>query len=81
MHLSIRDGLETAIDGLNGLVGLTTVFRRMTDLGSLEAANDNDPFVGAFEKAAGTEKRHPFGESFGELPRLLRSDKDKKPNG
>jgi hypothetical protein len=46
-----------------------------------DAANDDGPFVGAFEKAAGTEKRHPSGETFCELPPLPRSDKDKKPNG
>jgi hypothetical protein len=33
-----------------------------------DAANDNDPFVGAFEKAAGTEKRPPSGEPFGQPP-------------
>jgi hypothetical protein len=40
------------------------------------AANDSDPFEGAFQKAAGTEKRDPYGEPFGDMPNVRRPDKD-----
>jgi hypothetical protein len=40
------------------------------------AANDNDPFAGAFERLAGTQKREPYGEPFGDQSRNQRLGKD-----
>ena len=34
---------------------------------TLKAGNDDDPFVAEFEQLAGTEKRDPYGQPFGDV--------------
>jgi len=79
-------GVDAAIAGCRQIIAMVEVMRgaprarrREAIVSNRTTTNDNDPFVGAFEKLAGTEKRGPYGEHFGNRSHIQRSCKDSSP--